>query len=49
VIDPGGNWLRIYKLGDSEQEASLEKVEGLAQIIDVAARLGTLMEMRQLR
>ena len=40
VIDPGGNWLRIYKLGDSEQEASLEKVEGLAQIIRVAARLG---------
>src|SRR5687768_7915074 len=20
VIDPGGNWLRIYKLGDSEEE-----------------------------
>jgi hypothetical protein len=40
VIDPGGNWLRISKLGDSEQEASLEKVEGLAQIINVAARLG---------
>ena len=40
VIDPGGNWLRIYKLGDSEEEASLEKVGGLAQIIRVAARLG---------
>ncbi len=40
VIDPGGNWLRIYKLGDSEEEASSEKVEGLAQIILVAARLG---------
>ena len=40
VIDPGGNWLRVYKLGDSEQEASVEKVEGLAQIIRVAARLG---------
>jgi hypothetical protein len=40
VIDPGGNWLRISKLGDSEQKASLEKVEGLAQIINVAARLG---------
>jgi catechol 2,3-dioxygenase-like lactoylglutathione lyase family enzyme len=40
VIDPGGNWLRVYKLGDSEEEASLEKVEGLAQIIRVAARLG---------
>lgn len=40
VIDPGGNWLRVSKLGDSEQEASLEKVEGLAHIILVAARLG---------
>ncbi|HSL46222.1 MAG TPA: VOC family protein [Anaerolineales bacterium] len=40
VVDPGGNWLRIYKLGDSEQEDSAEKAEGLAQIIHVAARLG---------
>lgn len=40
VIDPGGNWLRIYKLGNSDQEDSLEKVEGLTQIINVAARLG---------
>jgi catechol 2,3-dioxygenase-like lactoylglutathione lyase family enzyme len=40
VIDPGGNWLRISKLGDTEQEATSEKVEGLAQIINVAARLG---------
>ena len=40
VIDPGGNWLRIYKLGDSDEEASSENVEGLAQIILVAARLG---------
>jgi catechol 2,3-dioxygenase-like lactoylglutathione lyase family enzyme len=40
VIDPGGNWLRIFKLGDTEEEAASEKVEGLAQIINVAARLG---------
>jgi catechol 2,3-dioxygenase-like lactoylglutathione lyase family enzyme len=40
VVDPGGNWLRIYKLGDTEEEANAEKVEGLAQIINVAARLG---------
>jgi hypothetical protein len=40
IVDPGGNWLRVYKLGDSEEEASAEKVEGLAQIINVAARLG---------
>lgn len=40
IVDPGGNWLRIYKLGDTEQEDSAEKAEGLAQIIYVAARLG---------
>ncbi len=40
VIDPGGNWLRIYKLGESEEKDSAEKAEGLAQIIYVAARLG---------
>ena len=40
VVDPGGNWLRIYKLGESEEEDSAEKAEGLAQIIYVAARLG---------
>jgi len=40
VVAPGGNWLRIYKLGETEQEDSAEKAEGLAQIIYVAARLG---------
>ena len=40
VVDPGGNWLRITKLGDSEEEDSAEKAEGLAQVIFVAARLG---------
>ena len=40
VIDPGGNWLRISKLGDTEQEDSAEKADGLAQVIYVAARLG---------
>jgi len=40
VVDPGGNWLRISKLGEAEQEDSAEKAEGLAQIIYVAARLG---------
>ena len=40
VIDPGGNWLRVYKLGDTEEDAAQEKTEGLAQIIKVAARLG---------
>jgi catechol 2,3-dioxygenase-like lactoylglutathione lyase family enzyme len=37
VVDPGGNWLRFYKLGDTEE---MGKAEGLAGIINVAARLG---------
>src|SRR5687767_12508429 len=40
LVDPGGNWLRIYKLGETEEEDSAEKAEGLTQIIYVAARLG---------
>jgi len=40
VVDPGRNWLRIYKLGESEEEDSAEKAEGLTQIVYVAARLG---------
>jgi hypothetical protein len=39
-VDPGGNWLRIYKLVDTEQDDSAEKAEGLKQVIYVAARLG---------
>lgn len=40
VVDPGGNWLRVYRLGDTEQEDSPAKAEGLAQAILVASRLG---------
>jgi catechol 2,3-dioxygenase-like lactoylglutathione lyase family enzyme len=40
VVDPGGNWLRIYKLGDTEQQDPEDQPEGLAKIIEVAARLG---------
>ena len=40
VVDPGGNWLRVYKLGESEEKDSAEKAEGLAQVIYVATRLG---------
>ena len=40
VIDPGGNWLRVYRLGDTEKEDAPGKVEGLMQIIHVASRLG---------
>lgn len=40
VVDVGGNWLRIFKLGDTEEAAAAEKLTGLAQVIAVAARLG---------
>jgi catechol 2,3-dioxygenase-like lactoylglutathione lyase family enzyme len=40
VVDPGGNWLRVSKLGDSEKEAAAENTEGLNLILNVAARLG---------
>ena len=40
VVDVGGNWLRISKLGDTEEKAAEEKLTGLAGVIEVAARLG---------
>ena len=39
VVDVGGNWLRFYLAGDHEETAD-EKREGLARVIDVAARQG---------
>lgn len=40
VVDTGGNWLRISKLGDKEPQEGDEKTTGLAGVIEVAARLG---------
>jgi hypothetical protein len=40
VVDVGGNWLRISKLGDREPDAGEDKKTGLAGIVEVAARLG---------
>jgi hypothetical protein len=40
VVDVGGNWLRISKIGDKEPEANEEKATGLAGFLNVAARLG---------
>jgi catechol 2,3-dioxygenase-like lactoylglutathione lyase family enzyme len=37
VVDPGGNWLRVSALREHESEG---KGEGLAGVIEVAARLG---------
>ena len=40
IVDPGGNWLRIYKLGETEQDDAPAKADGLAQLTLVAAGLG---------
>jgi catechol 2,3-dioxygenase-like lactoylglutathione lyase family enzyme len=40
VVDVGGNWLRVSKLGDTEDEEADSEQVGLAKILDVAARLG---------
>jgi hypothetical protein len=40
VVDPGGNWLRVSRLGDTEEEANKERTTGLARVIENAARLG---------
>lgn len=38
VVDPGGNWLRVSKLGDDERAE--DKTSGLARVIENAARIG---------
>ncbi len=38
VVDPGGNWLRVSKLGDDEE--TRDTTTGLARVIENAARLG---------
>jgi hypothetical protein len=40
VVDPGGNWLRFSRLGDTEEDAKEETPTGLARVIANAARLG---------
>jgi catechol 2,3-dioxygenase-like lactoylglutathione lyase family enzyme len=40
VVDPGGNWLRISRSGDTEDDDSAEPSAGLSQVLDVASRLG---------
>jgi hypothetical protein len=39
VVDVGGNWLRVSKSGETEDESGGDEA-GLAKIIEVAARLG---------
>lgn len=38
IVDPGGNWLRFSKIGDTEE--AVEESTGLARVIDNAARQG---------
>lgn len=40
VVDPGGNWLRVSKLGDTEEEANRDRPTGLGRVIENASRLG---------
>lgn len=40
VVDPGGNWLRFSRQGDTEEDAKAEKTTGLARVVDNAARQG---------
>jgi catechol 2,3-dioxygenase-like lactoylglutathione lyase family enzyme len=39
VVDPGGNWLRFYRIGATEDDPE-EQRTGLGRVIDVAARQG---------
>ena len=40
VVDVGGNWLRISKIGHTESQEDDEETIGLAGFLNVAARLG---------
>lgn len=40
VVDPGGNWLRVSRRGDTEEKSAEEATTGLARVIENAARLG---------
>jgi catechol 2,3-dioxygenase-like lactoylglutathione lyase family enzyme len=39
VVDVGGNWLRVYRAGESEDDLS-ERAGGLTRVIEIAARQG---------
>lgn len=39
VVDVGGNWLRVFRAGDTEEDAGTADA-GLSRIVEVAARLG---------
>ncbi len=39
VVDVGGNWLRVYRAGEVEDDPAVPS-EGLARVVEVAARQG---------
>lgn len=39
VVDVGGNWLRVYRAGDSEDDGP-DRSRGLTRVVEVAARQG---------
>ncbi|MCU1424359.1 MAG: hypothetical protein JWM51_650 [Microbacteriaceae bacterium] len=38
VVDPGGNWLRVFRLGDADETPEPER--GLQRVLETAARQG---------
>lgn len=40
VVDVGGNWLRFYRTGATEEEPTPEARKGLGRVVEVAARQG---------
>jgi catechol 2,3-dioxygenase-like lactoylglutathione lyase family enzyme len=39
VVDPGGNWLRVYQQGEAGVRARQDRTTGLTRILENAARL----------
>ena len=40
IVDVGGNWLRFYRTGATDEEPTEESRKGLGRVVDVAARQG---------
>jgi catechol 2,3-dioxygenase-like lactoylglutathione lyase family enzyme len=39
LVDPGGNWLRFFRSGETEDDGGAEAATGLERVVDNAARL----------
>lgn len=40
VVDPGGNWLRVFRLGNGDADETPEPERGLQRVLETAARQG---------